>query len=157
VKLTFVRHFSTAVLEVSDLKNVYDVSKHPKVIGGQLTEDEALQEFLDGFEGGAGPKDGIVSPDEWIEYYKGVSCMQCGKTNSLVPYCNRFVSLVGRARAHKAYRRSSIMQPCTTKTTTASIDSDRYFTHMMNSAWKFTDTARARTGGNKAPKLDTVR
>jgi hypothetical protein len=68
----------SGVLDISDIKGVYNAKKHPDVIAGKKTEDEVLVEFLDTFDVHHGihkddPKDGSVTPDEWIEYYNTVS------------------------------------------------------------------------------------
>ena len=68
----------SGVIDISDIKGVYNAKKHPDVIAGKKTEDEVLIEFLDTFDVHHGihkddPKDGNVTPDEWIEYYNTVS------------------------------------------------------------------------------------
>lgn len=68
----------SGVIELSDIKGVYNASKHPDVIQGKKTEDEILFEFLDTFEAHHSPnvddaRDGRVSKAEWIEYYNNVS------------------------------------------------------------------------------------
>ena len=40
----------SGVLNVEDLKGVYNAKKHPDVIAGKKTEEEILGEFLDTFE-----------------------------------------------------------------------------------------------------------
>ena len=47
------------VVTVSDLKGVYNVSKHKKYLSGEWTEDQCLGEFLESFES-AESKDGQV-------------------------------------------------------------------------------------------------
>jgi calcyphosin len=68
----------SGILDLSDIKGVYNAKKHPKVISGEKTEDEVLCEFLETFDIHHGnhtddQKDGSVTPDEWIEYYNTVS------------------------------------------------------------------------------------
>ena len=68
----------SGVIDISDIKGVYNAKKHPEVIAGKKTEDQVLIEFLDTFDVHHGihkddPKDGNVTPDEWIEYYNTVS------------------------------------------------------------------------------------
>ncbi len=41
---------NSGVLDISDIKGVYNAKKHPDVIAGKKTEDEILFEFLDTFE-----------------------------------------------------------------------------------------------------------
>lgn len=40
----------SGVIDVADVKGTYDCSKHPKLISGEMTEDQILFEFLDTFE-----------------------------------------------------------------------------------------------------------
>lgn len=41
---------NSGVLDITDIKGVYNAKKHPDVIAGKKTEDEILFEFLDTFE-----------------------------------------------------------------------------------------------------------
>jgi hypothetical protein len=59
-------------LEPDELINRYDASKHPDVTRGFRTEEEVLREFLETFEVG-GIKDGVVTQQEFINYYTNVS------------------------------------------------------------------------------------
>jgi Ca2+-binding EF-hand superfamily protein len=68
----------SGVLDLNDIKGVYNASFHPDVKSGKKTEDEILTEFLDTFEqhhalNGAGIRDGSVTIEEFIEYYNNVS------------------------------------------------------------------------------------
>jgi len=56
---------------VADLGVVYDSSRHPKVISGQITNNDVFNEFLACF--GDRRKDGTISKAEWNDYYGGVS------------------------------------------------------------------------------------
>mmetsp|Transcript_72498 Transcript_72498/g.143977 ORF Transcript_72498/g.143977 Transcript_72498/m.143977 type:complete len:391 (-) Transcript_72498:608-1780(-) len=60
-------------LTIDNISNIYSVSKHPAVIAGKMTKEEALQEFLHSFEGDYGNRDGKVTLDEWIRHYEEVS------------------------------------------------------------------------------------
>ncbi len=40
----------SGTIDVDDLKDTYDASRHPDVISGKKTEDDILTEFLDTFE-----------------------------------------------------------------------------------------------------------
>ena len=44
---------------------------HPKVISGDITEDEAFLEFLANF--GDKNNDGTITKEEWNDYYAAVS------------------------------------------------------------------------------------
>ena len=60
-------------LTIDNIKDIYSVSKHPAVIAGKMSKEEALQEFLNSFEGTEGNRDGKVTLDEWIRHYEEVS------------------------------------------------------------------------------------
>jgi len=55
---------------LKDLASIYDCSQSPEVLSGQKTEKEALEEFASQWD-----KDhsGIVTPEEFAEYYRDVS------------------------------------------------------------------------------------
>ena len=61
-------------LTIENIKDIYSTSKHPAVAAGKMTREEALQEFLNSFEGSAGNRDGKVTLDEWMRHYEEVSC-----------------------------------------------------------------------------------
>jgi len=67
------------LIEIDDLKDVYDPSRHPDVLCGKKTEDEVLAEFLDNFEyhfsllNDNNTKDTKITLDEFIEYYNNIS------------------------------------------------------------------------------------
>jgi Ca2+-binding EF-hand superfamily protein len=60
------------VLEPADIVGTYDASRHPDVLLGRKTPDEVLAEFLDTFDVG-GEKDGMVTKNEFANYYKNIS------------------------------------------------------------------------------------
>lgn len=61
------------VLKIGDLAGVYSAAQHPKVMSGEITSDQALQVFLDSFEGRDGNRDRNVTLDEFVKYYQGIS------------------------------------------------------------------------------------
>ncbi|KAH8382625.1 hypothetical protein KR009_004412, partial [Drosophila setifemur] len=60
-------------ITVADLKNVYSVRDHPKYLSGEMTESEIFTGFLKNFEAGAPNPDGIVTQEEFINYYATIS------------------------------------------------------------------------------------
>ncbi|GFT32677.1 crustacean calcium-binding protein 23 [Nephila pilipes] len=60
------------IVTYHDLKDVYNVRYHPFYQNGQLSEKELFLRFLANFEV-AGNPDGIVTQEEFIDYYTGVS------------------------------------------------------------------------------------
>ena len=61
----------SGTIEACDLKGVYNCTMHPKVISGEMTEDEVFLEFLANFGDKNG--DGKVDRKEWNDYYAAVS------------------------------------------------------------------------------------
>lgn len=61
----------SGLVTIEDLAMKYDTSMHPEVKAGAMTEEEALKEFLSQWD--TIEKDGIVTKDEFLEYYKDVS------------------------------------------------------------------------------------
>ncbi|CAK4892386.1 unnamed protein product [Aphanomyces euteiches] len=53
---------------IDDLRNVYDVSKHPEFIQGIKSKDVILDEFLSQWD--TKDHDGIITMDEFVEYYR---------------------------------------------------------------------------------------
>ena len=55
----------------ADLRTVYDCSQHPKVISGEMTDEEVFVQFLASFGDRNG--DGVITRQEWNDYYAAVS------------------------------------------------------------------------------------
>jgi len=64
---------------LEDLKKVYNVYQNPDFLSGKKTEEEILHNFLSIFEKnmakprGPGTGDGILTKEEFFDYYSGVS------------------------------------------------------------------------------------
>ena len=56
---------------VNDIKGAYNCSEHEKVVSGEWTEYDALQEILATYE--QGEADGVVTFQEFLEYYRDLS------------------------------------------------------------------------------------
>ena len=61
----------SGAISADDLRGVYSGAEHPKVISGEMTEDEVYAEFLESF--GDKNQDGSISRQEWNDYYAAVS------------------------------------------------------------------------------------
>lgn len=61
----------TGRVAASDLRVAFKSQAHPKVVSGEITEDEAFLEFLTNF--GDKNNDGQISMQEWADYYSAVS------------------------------------------------------------------------------------
>lgn len=59
----------SGVLNVKDIINIYDVTKNKEFIEKKKTREQILSEFLNNFEGVKGNRDGIISKQEWDDYY----------------------------------------------------------------------------------------
>lgn len=69
---------SNGLIELDDIKGVYNAKFHPEVKAGKKTEDEVLYEFLDTFElhhsiKNPKDKDRQINMKEFVEYYNNVS------------------------------------------------------------------------------------
>ena len=73
-------------INAADLKATFPASSHPRVISGEITDDEAFLEFLANFADRN--NDGKITQCEWIDYYSAVS--------SAVDNDDHFVSLMGK-------------------------------------------------------------
>jgi hypothetical protein len=67
-------------LEINDIRQSYNAKKCPDVQSGKKTEEEVLHEFLETFEtafcdmkGHEDARDGLITIQEWCEYYNNVS------------------------------------------------------------------------------------
>lgn len=74
IKLAFdqLRGGTSGSVTAQMMAEKYDVSKDPDVIAGKQTPQEAIREFMECFEG-ADTRDGVITEDEFIDYYKNVS------------------------------------------------------------------------------------
>jgi len=61
----------SGIMDLDDITEAYDASKHPDVISGKKTKAAVLREFIDNFD--AGEKDGKVYPNEFKRYYANIS------------------------------------------------------------------------------------
>ncbi|KAI6652089.1 Calcyphosin-like protein [Oopsacas minuta] len=59
-------------ITTDDLKGVYSARCHPKYMNGEWTEVQVFREFLKSFDSPENP-DYIVTQEEFINYYSGVS------------------------------------------------------------------------------------
>ena len=60
-------------LTISDIASIYDVSMNPEFLEGRKTREEILQDFLNNFDGARGNNDGVVTRQEWDDYYTDLS------------------------------------------------------------------------------------
>ncbi|KAK3089169.1 hypothetical protein FSP39_001432 [Pinctada imbricata] len=60
------------VITIEDIRQLYDVSQHPKYQSGEWSADQCFRKFLDSFDS-PNDKDGKVTTEEFVNYYTGVS------------------------------------------------------------------------------------
>ena len=58
---------------IADIDAIYDVSQNQDFIDGKKTRNDILEEFLNGFDGMKGNNDGVISKQEWNDYYTDLS------------------------------------------------------------------------------------
>ena len=59
-------------VKLDDIATLYDASEHPDVKDGRKTPQEVYQEFMTQWD--TQEQDGVVTFDEFCDYYEGVSC-----------------------------------------------------------------------------------
>uniref|UniRef100_T1J5A4 EF-hand domain-containing protein n=1 Tax=Strigamia maritima TaxID=126957 RepID=T1J5A4_STRMM len=59
------------VITTDDLRGVYNVKSNPKFVNGEMTQEQIFRQFLDNFD--SKDKDGVVTSEEFLNYYAGVS------------------------------------------------------------------------------------
>jgi calcyphosin len=60
-------------IDYDDLKDHYDVRQHPKVMSGEWTKKQAIDEFIGMFEGDKGDGNKKITKEEWTDYHAGLS------------------------------------------------------------------------------------
>ena len=56
-----------------DVKSLYDPSHHKDFKEGTKSKEEVVKEFLNSFDGAKGDNDGIITRQEWDDYYTDLS------------------------------------------------------------------------------------
>lgn len=64
---------SHLILYVFLIVSIYDVSMNPEYIEGRKSKDQILTEFMQNFEGARGNRDGIITKEEFFDYYTDLS------------------------------------------------------------------------------------
>jgi Ca2+-binding EF-hand superfamily protein len=63
----------SGAIQVSDIAGIYDVSMNPEFLEGRKSRDDILMDFRGNFEGARGNKDGIITTEEFCDYYTDLS------------------------------------------------------------------------------------
>jgi len=63
-------------ITVSDIVKIYDVTQNKDFQEGKKSREEVLQDFLNNFDGAKGNNDGVVTEQEFIDYYTDLA-MSC--------------------------------------------------------------------------------
>lgn len=67
----------SGIIEINEIKSLYNVKNHPDVKSGKKTEEDVYGEFLETFEThhniNRGTKDRRVTREEFVEYYNNIS------------------------------------------------------------------------------------
>jgi Ca2+-binding EF-hand superfamily protein len=88
-----------------EIREIYNANKHPAVLEGRKTERQVLEEFLSTFEMHFSDKpDGIVTLDEFIEYYTNVSA-SIDNDEYFTQMMNSAWNLDGEAAQYKSYEK----------------------------------------------------
>ena len=64
---------SVSTQALTTLVGIYDVSMNPEFIEGRKSREQILTDFLSNFEGARGNNDGIITTEEFFDYYTDLS------------------------------------------------------------------------------------
>ena len=100
----------SGTVDIEDIKDVYNTSKHPDVISGKKTSDQVLLDFLETFEThhnimNGEQADGRISMEEFIEYYTNISA-SLDNDEYFALMMNSAWNLSGDANSYKKYDKS---------------------------------------------------
>ena len=59
------------IVDVTEIRQVFNCAKHPKVVSGEMSEEQVFATFLKNFNDVTG--DGKIDRKEWNDYYSAVS------------------------------------------------------------------------------------
>ncbi len=98
---------NSGFLDIDDIKDIYNATKHPDVMQGKRTEQQILNEFLETFETHhnmktMGENDSRVSLEEFTEYYNNVS-VSIDNDEYFQLMMNNSWNLKGDANTYKKY------------------------------------------------------
>lgn len=60
-------------INIGDISGIYDVSMNPEFLEGRKSRDQILAEFLNNFDGARGDNNGVVTRQEFVDYYTDLS------------------------------------------------------------------------------------
>lgn len=97
----------SGILDIDDIKDIYNASKHPDVVQGKKTEQQILMEFLETFETHHniktnGQNDSRITLEEFIEYYKNISA-SIDNDEYFTLMMNNSWNIKGDANTYKKY------------------------------------------------------
>jgi Ca2+-binding EF-hand superfamily protein len=98
------------IVDINDLRGVYNASKHPDFLAGKKTEDQIFTEWLETFEmhhniQNGNKADGQVTLEEFIEYY---TCISSSIDNEeyFALVMNNSWNLTGDANTYKKHQKA---------------------------------------------------
>lgn len=60
-------------IDINDVIGIFDVSMNAEFIEHRKTKEQILTEFLNNFDGAQGNNDGVITAQEFFDYYTDVS------------------------------------------------------------------------------------
>lgn len=99
----------SGIVDIEDIKDVYNTSKHPDFISGKKTKDQILVEFLETFEMhhnvmNGTQADGQITLDEFVEYYTNISA-SLDNDEYFALMMNNSWNLSGDSKTYKKYEK----------------------------------------------------
>src|SRR3569833_2932186 len=98
---------NSGYLDIEDIKDIYNASKHPDVMQGRKTETQILNEFLETFEmhhnmKTMGQNDSRITLEEFTEYYNNISA-SIDNDDYFALMMNNSWNLKGDAQTYQKY------------------------------------------------------
>jgi len=99
----------SGLVDINDIRGVYNATKHPDVLSGKKTEDQIFTEFLETFEThhnimNGTKADGQVTLEEFIEYYTNISA-SIDNDEYFGLMMNNSWNLTGEANTYKKFNK----------------------------------------------------
>ena len=135
-------------VDYNDICDTYNAKKHPAVLEGRKTERQILEEFLATFEMAlSGVADGIVTLDEWIEYYTSVSA-SIDNEDYFEQMMNSSWNVNGDAAQYKTYAKGEMIDETRPATVTRGAAKGSYKGFQKHATGKATQYSGVQSADN---------
>ena len=135
-------------VDYNDICDTYNAKKHPAVLEGRKTERQILEEFLATFEMAlSGVADGIVTEEEFLEYYTSVSA-SIDNDDYFDQMMNSSWNVHGDASQYKTYAKGEMIDETRPPTVTRGAAKGSYKGFQKNATGKATMYSGVQSADN---------